>query len=95
MRKYEMVYILRPDMDEAATEAAIAKVNDTIANNAGTLEQEDKWGLKKLAYEINDYREGYYVVATFNGNIDTVKSLDYLAKVSDTMLRHMVIRIDE
>lgn len=95
MRKYEAVYIIRPDMDEAAIEAVVAKVNDTIANNAGTVEQTDKWGLKKLAYEINDYREGSYVVVTFNGDNSTVKALDYVTKVSDAILRCMTIRVDE
>lgn len=95
MRKYEAVYIIRPDVDEAAIEAVVAKVNDTIANNAGTVEQTDKWGLKKLAYEINDYREGSYVVVTFNGDNTTVKALDYVTKVSDSILRCMTIRVDE
>lgn len=95
MRKYEAVYIIRPDVDEAAIEAVVAKVNDTIANNAGTVEQTDKWGLKKLAYEINDYREGSYVVVTFNGDNTTVKALDYVTKVSDAILRCMTIRVDE
>lgn len=95
MRKYEAVYIIRPDVDEAAVEAVVAKVNDTIANNAGTVEQTDKWGLKKLAYEINDYREGSYVVVTFNGDNSTVKALDYVTKVSDAILRCMTIRVDE
>lgn len=95
MRKYEAVYIIRPDMDEAAIESVVAKVNDTIANNAGTVEQTDKWGLKKLAYEINDYREGSYVVVTFNGDNSTVKALDYVTKVSDAILRCMTIRVDE
>ena len=49
MRKYETVYILRPDLDEATVEAMVAKMNDTITANAGTVEQTDKWGRKKLA----------------------------------------------
>ena len=62
MRKYETVYILRPDLDEATSEAAIAKVEDTIKSNGGEVEKTDKWGIKKLAYEIQDYNEGSYVV---------------------------------
>jgi small subunit ribosomal protein S6 len=95
MRKYETVYILRPDLDEATVEAMVAKMNDTITANAGTVEQTDKWGLKKLAYAINDYREGSYVVVNFTGDNTAVKALDYVAKVSDAILRCMTIRIDE
>ncbi len=95
MRKYETVYVLRPDLDEAANEAAIQKVADVIAANGGEIEKTDKWGLKKLAYMINDYSEGYYVVVNFNGNNDTVKALDYVYKVSDTIIRSIVIRPEE
>lgn len=95
MRKYETVYILRPDLDEAASEAAIAKVEDTIKSNGGEVEKTDKWGIKKLAYEIRDYNEGSYVVVNFTGDNATVKALDYVYKVSDTIIRSIVIRVEE
>ena len=95
MRKYETVYILRPDLDEAATEAAVAKVEETIKNNGVEVEMTDKWGIKKLAYEIKDYTEGNYVVVNFTGDNATVDALDYVYKVSDTIIRSIVIREEE
>lgn len=95
MRKYETVYILRPDLDEAAIEAAVAKVEDTIKNNGGEIEKTDKWGLKKLAYLIEDFTEGYYVVDYFNGENATVDALDYVYKVSDNIIRSIVIKVEE
>ncbi len=95
MRKYETVYILRPDLDEAATEAAIVKVEETITSNGGAVEKTDKWGLKKLAYEVKDFNDGYYVVVDFTGVTETIKALDYVFKVSDTVIRSLVIRVDE
>ena len=95
MRKYETVYIIRPDMDEAACDAVIAKIDETITANGGAVEQTDKWGLKKLAYAINDYREGSYVVVTFNADNAVIKALDYVFKVNDAILRYLVIRVDE
>lgn len=95
MRKYETVYILRPDLDEAAAEAAVAKVEETIKNNGGEVEKTDKWGIKKLAYEIQDYTEGSYVVVNFTGDNATVDALDYVYKVSDTIIRSIVIRVEE
>ncbi len=95
MRKYETIYILRPDLDEAASEAAIAKVEETIAANGGEVEKTDRWGLKKLAYEVKDYSEGIYVLVNFNGTHETVKALDYVYKVSDAIIRNIVIRVEE
>lgn len=95
MRKYETVYILRPDLDEAAIEAAVAKVEETITNNGGEVEKTDKWGLKKLAYLIQDFAEGYYVVVNFNGENATVDALDYVYKVSNVIIRSIVIRVEE
>lgn len=95
MRKYETVYILRPDLDEAAAEAAVAKVEETIKGNGGEVEKTDKWGIKKLAYEIQDYTEGSYVVVNFTGDNATVDALDYVYKVSDAIIRSIVIRVEE
>ncbi len=95
MRKYETIYILRPDLDEAATEVAIAKVEETIANNGGAVEKTDKWGLKKLAYEVKDFSEGIYVLVNFEGTLETVNALNYVYKVSDTIIRNIVVRVEE
>lgn len=95
MRKYETVYILRPDIDEATADAAIAKVEETITNNGGAVEKTDKWGLKKLAYEVRDFSEGSYVVVNFTGVNDTVDALEYVYKVSDIIIRSLVIRVEE
>lgn len=95
MRKYETVYILRPDLDEAASQAAVEKIEETITSNGGTVEKIDKWGVKKLAYEIKDYSEGSYVVVNFSGENDTINALEYVYKVSDTVISSIVVRADE
>ena len=52
-------------------------------------------GSRKLAYEINDYTDGYYIVINFEATSETVKEMDRIAKISDQILRHMIIREDE
>lgn len=61
MRQYELILIVQPDLDEEATNGVIDRVKDMITNNNGQILKTDNWGSKRLAYEIQDFREGYYV----------------------------------
>ena len=65
MRMYEVIFIVKP-MEEEATNAVIEKFTKLIQANGGTIEKEDRWGKKRLAYEINDHSEGYYVLLYVN-----------------------------
>ena len=94
MRKYETVYVLRPDLDEAAVEAANQSVARAISENGGEIEKTDVWGIRKLAYEIQDYTEGNYVVVTYQAE-SSIPAVDYVYKVSDSIIRSIVVRIDE
>ena len=61
MRKYEIIFIVKP-LEEEAVNAVVEKFTKLIANNGGTIDKEDRWGKKRLAYEIKDESEGYYVL---------------------------------
>jgi len=96
MRSYELMYILRPDLSPEAIEAANERVKTIIAKNGGEFShQADGWGKRRLAYEIDDLTEGYYVVCYFRGNAETVKELDRVMKISEDFVRHMILRVDE
>ncbi len=92
MRGYELMFIIRPDLDDEATEAVIEKVRSTIENNKGEIAKVDKWGKRRLAYEIKDLREGFYVVVNFKGDAALAAELDRVLKITDTVLRHMIVR---
>lgn len=94
MRAYEVMYIIRP-VEEDAIEAVIKKFDDLIAANGGTVEKTDRWGKKHLAYEIDDLSEGFYVLVTFNAEPVAVKELDRVMKITDEVLRHMIIKKGE
>ena len=72
MRKYETMAVINPDLDEETTESKIEKITDTIEENAGEIVNVDKWGVKELAYEIEDFASAYYVVINFNGEGETL-----------------------
>lgn len=61
MRQYELIIIVQPDLDEEATTAVIERIQDLITNSGGEILKTDLWGSRQLAYEIRDFREGYYV----------------------------------
>ncbi|MGB4504773.1 MAG: 30S ribosomal protein S6 [Syntrophaceticus sp.] len=94
MRSYETLFVLKPDLDEEVTTAAIEKIAELIQQNKGTVEQVNRWGKKRLAYEIEDYREGYYTLILFQGEPETAKELDRVMRLSDGVLRHIIVRRD-
>jgi small subunit ribosomal protein S6 len=89
------MYVLKPDLDEETTNALIDRFHGVITAQGGTIENVDKWGKRRLAYEINDNHEGYYVVTKFKGGPALAKELDRVFKISDQIVRHMIIREDE
>lgn len=94
MKKYEVMYIVKP-LEEEATNAVVEKFENLIKNNGGDVEKTDRWGKKRLAYELNDFVEGYYVVVNFTAEPAVVAELDRVMKITDEILKHMIIKEDE
>lgn len=92
MTKYELVYILTPELDQEAIQALIEKFNGIITNQGGTVDEVNEWGKKRLAYEINDIKEGYYVLVNFSGNGDVINELDRIFKITEGILRYLVVK---
>jgi small subunit ribosomal protein S6 len=94
VRKYEVVFIFKV-LEEEATNTVVAKFENLIKNNGGEIEKIDRWGKKRLAYEIKDVADGYYVLVHFNSEPATVKELDRVAKITEEVLKHMIVKVDE
>lgn len=92
MRKYEILYILRPDLDDEALEASVEKFSQLVVAEGGTIDNIDKWGKRKLAYEIEDFREGYYVIMYIDADTDLPQELERNFRISDDVIRYMTIR---
>lgn len=91
MKQYEVMYILKPSDKEDYYENAFKKYEDVINHNNGKVEKTDKWGIKRLAYVINDCKDGYYVLSCFTGTPSTVNELDRVLRLDENVLRHMII----
>ena len=94
MKNYEVLFILDPVMDDEAKNTMIERVKEII-NDGGEAGEVDIWGTKKLAYEINKKKDGYYVVIQFKANSDMPKELDRRLRISDSIMRHIIVLKDE
>jgi len=94
MRKYEIMFIVKP-LEEEATNAVITKFENLINNNGGQVDTIDRWGKKRLAYIVKDFAEGFYVLVNFTSVPATILELDRIMKITEDILKFMIIRIDE
>lgn len=91
---YETIFIIDAALAEDAVTAVKDKFTSLIAAN-GTVENVDEWGKRRLAYEINDKTEGYYVLVDFKADPEFPKELDRQYRINDSILRTIIIRKDE
>lgn len=94
MRKYETLYVLKPDLEEEKRNELIEKFK-TIIEKDGEIEEVNEWGTKKLAYEIDKITEGYYVLVNFKANTDLPKELERNYRISDDVIRYIVVNLEE
>ena len=95
MNEYEVTYILRPSLEEADVDDRANKIAEIIKGQGGEIVAIEKLGKKRLAYEINDLREGSYVVMQFKSTGDASKELERLLKLDEDVLRALVIHLDK
>ncbi|MDT3425241.1 small subunit ribosomal protein S6 [Paenibacillus forsythiae] len=89
MRKYEVMYIIRPDIEQEAVQAAVEKFQGIISSG-GEITKHDVQGKKRLAYEIKKFRDGVYVLVNFNAEPAVVAELERLMKISDEVIRYLI-----
>lgn len=94
MTNYELMFIIDPALEEEARESTVEAVKGIIAAE-GEVSNVDEWGMKKLAYPIQKKGEGYYVVVEFQAEPTLPKELDRRLRISDHVIRHMIVNKDE
>jgi len=94
-RKYELVYVVSPDATDEQVAELHTQVESIVQRMNGQLEKTDNWGRRKLAYEIGRHKEGTYVLEIINGDGELMKEIDRRLKVTDLIIRHLVVRVDE
>ncbi|MDR2634911.1 MAG: 30S ribosomal protein S6 [Clostridiales bacterium] len=94
MNKYEILYIIKNDVDDERKSALADKFADLVTTLGGTVDGVDKWGTKKFAYPINFMNEGYYVLMNFTAAPTVPAELDRQMKIIDDIVRQMIVRKD-
>jgi small subunit ribosomal protein S6 len=92
---YELIYIVSPDATEQAIAELHTQVDSIVTRLHGEMVKTENWGRRRLAYRIGKHREGTYVLEVFNGTGELTKELDRRLKVTDSVIRHLLVRVDE
>ncbi len=95
MREYEVLYIVRADLDDDKVQDAVKRVNTLIERSGGMIERTNLWGKRKLAYEVKHQKEGSYVLQDFQLDPDRVPELEAGLKITEEVLRHLIVRKPE
>ncbi|GAA3619739.1 30S ribosomal protein S6 [Secundilactobacillus similis] len=94
--KYEITYIIRPDLDDAAKTALVERFDKILTDNGAALIDSKDWKKLRFAYEIGGYNEGvYHVVNLTTDNDEALNEFDRLSKISDDILRHMIVKRED
>ncbi len=94
MPTYELGLVLTPELEGEERDAFLGEIRQFIAGSGGEIVKEDDWGKRSLAYPINHKRDGFYTFWTFQAPGTVVAPLDYKLRISDQVLRHLVLNMD-
>ncbi|WP_062351027.1 30S ribosomal protein S6 [Bacillus kwashiorkori] len=95
MKKYEIMYIIRPNIDDESKKEVVERFNKILTDNGAEIVETKDWGKRRLAYEINDFRDGYYQIINVQSQPEAVQEFDRLAKISEDIIRHLIVKEDE
>lgn len=95
MKAYELLYFVAPTLDEEARAAVEKRIEGVITEAQGSIDNVDDWGKRKLAYEIKNLTEGDYILVDFHADPTQIAELDRILRISDAVVRHMIVRRDD
>ena len=95
MRKYEIMYIIRPTVEDEAKKALIERFDEVFTSNGAENIESKEWGKRRLAYEIDDLREGFYQLIKLNAETIAIDEFTRLANINEEIIRHMIVRIED
>lgn len=93
-REYELMYIVRPELDDEGVNAAVASVASLIEGNGGEVVRTTVWGKRRLAYEVQRLRDGYYVILNVQLDPAKVSDIERALRIHETVFRHLLVAAD-
>lgn len=95
MRAYELLFFVAPTISDEDRVAVMKRIETTIAEGAGKVDNVDEWGKRKLAYEINGLTDGDYTLVNFHADPQNVAELDRVLRINDAVVRHMIVKRED
>ena len=95
LNKYESIYIINPDVDAEGIKGLVEKFNALIESEGGKVTETNEWGMKKLAYPIKKFTQGYYVLVSFEAKPEFVDELERIYKITDTVIKFITVRKED
>jgi small subunit ribosomal protein S6 len=95
MRQYETMYILKPDVEAEQTTELVQKYQTFVTEKGGAIDQLQEIGKRRMAYEIERYREGFYVLMQYSADTDFTRELERMMRIEDKVLRYLTVRLGE
>lgn len=95
MKAYELLYFVAPTISDEDRVAVMKRIETTIAEGAGKVDNVDEWGKRKLAYEINGLTDGDYTLVNFHADPQNVAELDRVLRINDAVVRHMIVKRED
>jgi len=94
-KKYEAFYIVKPELSDADVAKLAERFKTVVEEKGGTVEKAGKWDKRKLAYEIDGFKEGTYILMDFECGPDVPAELNHLMRINDDVIRHRIYKADE
>ncbi|NNF05487.1 MAG: 30S ribosomal protein S6 [Candidatus Eisenbacteria bacterium] len=91
MREYESIFILNPEVEDAQVDTEVGKIKDIVTGGSGEITEVQKWGRRKLAYEIQKKKEGIYTLVRFMGDTEVLGELNRRYRLNEDLLRHLTV----
>ena len=95
MRDYELMIVFDPDLEDAAVEAMTGRVSSLVSQRGGTVNTNEAWGRRRLAYPIGRHRDGIYWLMRFDVEPAAVADIERMLKLSEAVIRHLVVRQEQ
>ena len=96
MNKYEIMFIVRPDVEEETRKEAVKSLEKSLTENNATITLSKELGQKEFAYEIKKFKSGYYYLYNVESNTDaSIKEFDRVAGIDENIVRHLVLNLDK
>ena len=95
MNRYECLYVIQPNAEEETVKSLVERFSSLIVQEDGKVENVDEWGKRRLAYPIDDFKEGYYVLMEFSAASAVPQELERNLKIVDDVIRYLTVRLDD